>query len=87
MDPNFLTLMVFLEEVFENIYFEKKSADDEKHAKLFRRQAINKRIVCVEKVNIGKKGKIENFSLIIYNSIDLVATCLSLAYTSTTTSK
>ena len=33
--------MVFLKEFFEQIEFEKKSADDKKHEKLPRRQRIN----------------------------------------------
>ena len=41
LDPNCVTLMVYLKEFFEKAYFEKKSAADKKHAKLPRRQRIH----------------------------------------------
>ena len=34
LDPNYLTMMVFLKECFEEVDFEKKSADNERECKL-----------------------------------------------------
>ena len=34
LGTNCLTLMVFLKEFFEKVFFEKQSADDKNHAKL-----------------------------------------------------